>query len=663
MTAVCYDIPVVEQSDRERQTWRTSEDLPPSKWAERYRVLAAGQSARPGPWRNRNAPYLVGIMDACRLPGVRRISIKKAAQIGVSEALRNVIGCLACDDPDPAMLQLPTESKGREIFAERLLPMFSQTEALRDLDTGRSRDAKTTLIRLINGFVLWLAWSGSPTALASHPIRYLINDEINKFPPASGAEGDPLSMAEQRVKTYEGKSVVWDISSPTYRETGISRLVQVADAELHYWVPCPRCGERIELTWETIKYRRYGAEVEQEPTEWARRIRGERAAWYECPECSGTFTDREKPGIVRRGFWATRRQIQERYHEGQDVAMGAILTQGLGEPRHIGMVIESMPALWVRCYDLAAKWVQVQHDANLLMDCCNGDLGRDFERQISSSQADLYSAKCAAATWPPLVLPPWTGRLLMTVDIQGDHAWSVIRAWGPGLRSRRIWHGCVPWPANDPRGAEELTRRAFATFYPFEDGKRAAMACDAMAVDTGYRTEEMYLFGMNDPSRIYLFKGASREQLRLAEPRRVSFSPPGVRDPLAVWLYLVDGDRLNDWLAAVVAQRIKRTEGTETVEVDQWELNQENDQAYNRMLASEHKVMQKKPGRGLVEAWVLKEGMHANHYRDCERYQRALAYIMNVELLTEAALQSPPPPTPRQALTMPDGRPYLITER
>jgi len=54
----------------------------------------------------------------------------------------------------------------------------------------------------------------------------------------------------------------------------------------------------------------------------------------------------------------------------------------------------------------------------------------------------------------------------------------------------------------------------------------------------------------------------------------------------------------------------------------------------------------------------------ANHYRDCERYQRALAFILNVELLTEAApaagdegrMEAP-------VLTMPDGRPFLLTER
>lgn len=343
--------------------------------------------------------------------------------------------------------------------------------------------------------------------------------------------------------------------------------------------------------------------------------------------------------------------------------MGEILRNGLGRTRHIGMVIESMPALWVRCWDLAAKWIRVQHDHNLLMDFLNGDLGRDYERQVTASKAEVYEAKCQAATWGPLVLPQWTGRLLMTVDVQGDHAWAVIRAWGSGLRSRRIWHGCVPWPANDPRGGEELRRMAFGTLYPFDDNKRSPICCDALAIDTGYRTDEMYLFGQTDP-RIHLFKGSSRAQLRLAEPRRVSFSPPGEQNPWSIWLYLVDGDRLNDWLAAAVAQRITHGEGEKAVDFEQWELNSESDPVYNRQLASEHKVMVKKPGKGMVEAWVLKEGLHANHLRDCERYQRALAFILNVELLPDQAVSAPLPAAPVvDPLRMPDGRPFLITER
>lgn len=54
-------------SQAERTVMRRQKWLPPSKWAERYRVVR--MSSLPGLWQNIFTPYLVGIMDAARFPG------------------------------------------------------------------------------------------------------------------------------------------------------------------------------------------------------------------------------------------------------------------------------------------------------------------------------------------------------------------------------------------------------------------------------------------------------------------------------------------------------------------------------------------------------------------------------------------------------------------
>src|SRR5436190_20379665 len=101
--------------DYERDAWKPPPRLKPSQWAEQYRRLTRGQSARPGPWKNANAPYLTGIMDLCFTPGVEEVNILKAAQVGASEAIRNVLGFWAHTDPDPVLLVLPDEKSGRKI--------------------------------------------------------------------------------------------------------------------------------------------------------------------------------------------------------------------------------------------------------------------------------------------------------------------------------------------------------------------------------------------------------------------------------------------------------------------------------------------------------------------------------------------------------------------
>ena len=44
--------------------------------------------------------------------------------------------------------------------------------------------------------------ANSPTELRSRPIRILLADEIDAYPPTAGAEGDPLILAGKRLTTY-----------------------------------------------------------------------------------------------------------------------------------------------------------------------------------------------------------------------------------------------------------------------------------------------------------------------------------------------------------------------------------------------------------------------------------------------------------------------------
>ena len=104
-------IPAEIWTPAELSAWRMPPEMRPSQWAERYRSLPHGQSPLPGPWENENAPYSRGIMDLAAAPGVAQLNVCKAAQIGVSEAMRNLLGYWAHLDPEPMGLTLPDEGK------------------------------------------------------------------------------------------------------------------------------------------------------------------------------------------------------------------------------------------------------------------------------------------------------------------------------------------------------------------------------------------------------------------------------------------------------------------------------------------------------------------------------------------------------------------------
>src|SRR5262249_24522249 len=62
---------------------------------------------------SQSGPYLTGLMDLCCNRDIEEITIVKAAQIGVSEALRNVIGYFADKEPDPIIWSCLMSWKGQ----------------------------------------------------------------------------------------------------------------------------------------------------------------------------------------------------------------------------------------------------------------------------------------------------------------------------------------------------------------------------------------------------------------------------------------------------------------------------------------------------------------------------------------------------------------------
>jgi hypothetical protein len=191
----------------------------------------------------------------------------------------------------------------------------------------------------------------------------------------------------------------------------------------------------------------------------------------------------------------------------------------------------------------------------------------------------------------------------------------------------------------------------------------------------GSRTDEVYRWCNRDPVRLFPLKGESEPKDSVLRLRRVVYQPPDAkRTPYVVWLHLVDSGHFNDLLASAIEAKlpvVDPTTGEVTdQEVDQWELNDFNDEEYNRHNANVHKVRIRKRGKA-VERWVEKTAGARHDYRDCEKYQQAMAHgpahcaglpsaeaIAQQRRLEQLAVSRAPKP-----MTDPHGRPYLATRR
>lgn len=641
-------------------------------------MLSKRQSPRqPGPWRNDNQPALRWVMDLALRGTVRELWIKKSPQIGVSEALRNVIGAMAHQSPDPMLLVMPDEKKGRDIVRKRLMPLFEDTPELAALLTGLRTDKKLSAISLTNGFDLSLGFSGSPSSIAADPFAIVIADEVDKYERTPGREGDVVELLKARVRTLveTGKGRVIAPSTPTTPDGPVTVGHDACAIKLEVYVPCPHCGhEQVlrfdRLAWDKLKDL-------PDPRERAAAIQSRQAAWFECERCTAHIENRSKAEMLRRHYWATADGAWKLHYDGREEG-----AQPAGYT--VGMHLPAFYDLAVNWADIAAAFVLCDGRPEKLQSFYNDYLALDFKIAVSVTVASRFAELCRpnpeTGFVPPAakIVPIWASRVLMSVDTQKDHFYYVVRAWGHRMRSQRVAHGRAA-------SFEELRELFYgsAWHYPAEADPQVfrplrifRMAIDSGGTDDGSRdatrTDEVYQFCNGDALHLLPFKGSSKPLEERIRWRFVTYTPPNTkRDPYDVRLWLWDGGFFRDLLSSYIAGMLPTIDpatGELTGEEPQWLLNDELDEQYNRQMSNVVKSRVRK-GRTQVEQWMPRTPGARHDYHDCEAQMVALAHGPGEchTLLTPQMIAQQRAAQQRRGggptFSTPDGRPYLASRR
>lgn len=686
------DVPAAPWNARDRAAWYWPEPMKCSEWCEKYRYLTKG--ALPGPWRNDNAPYLRGILDLANKRGVEWLAIKKAVQIGVSEACRGLLAFWAHQDPYPCGLALPNEAKGRQIVAKDVTPVFTKEfrrhPELAALISSRAHMITKEEINLTNNFCIYLMWSGSATSMASNPMKRAISDEVNKFEPWAANDADPVSLIQNRLTTFP-ESIHVLVSTPTNAGEGISQHFEDCNIHGYFLVPCVHCGEYQRLLFG--EGGDYGVKWNDEVrglakqgrfTDAAAMVRSDPAAcWYECCKCHGHISEREKRMMVRAGKWAT---VDDRgmLPGGKYDDLEAVKEFPPGTK--IGLQIGSAYCCWEgwTLSHLAAEFLQAR-TMQKRFNFRTSRLGEDWEPSAETIKIEVIDDRVKEATLPEGKLPHWTARLVGVVDTQQDHFWLVIRAWGPGMRSQRIWHGKV-------FSFEEIEQWCRKTPWANEDQRLPAWICDKVLIDSGgtrkfdveqsadtpmpSRVMDVYAWALKNQAWVDCIKGDARPEVgRYIRRGRGEYVNDKVKTPLPIWL--LDVHHFHDELQDLMGRResvMDAGTGEVTGEVPAWGLNTRHDPEYHHHLTNMHKVPER-TGKGaeLVYKWrPVRDGVRVD-YRACEAYQVAGAFLTGVHQLpdmptflqaqeAEIAYRTQPREQPK-AFTTPDGRPFLATRR
>jgi phage terminase large subunit GpA-like protein len=271
---------------------RTPPRLSVSEWADRYRFLSPEASAEPGRWDTARAEYQRGMMDAIIDPRIEMVVVMKSAQVGWTEIIGNVVGYHVHQDPAPILVVQPTVEMGEAWSKDRLAPMLRDSPALRGkVGEARSRDGGNTLRhKTFPGGHLTVAGANSPASLASRPIRVVLFDEVDRYPPSAGREGDPVTLGRKRTATFWNRRILLGSTPTIAGHSRIEKAYENSD-QRRFWVPCPHCEHAQVLRWDQVKWTDGNAAT----------------ALYHCEDCGAGWTDTHRWAAVRKGEWRAGR--------------------------------------------------------------------------------------------------------------------------------------------------------------------------------------------------------------------------------------------------------------------------------------------------------------------------------------------------------------------
>jgi len=469
------------------------------EWADDERMLDRSTSAMPGRWRTATTPYLrepmarMSAHDPCE-----RVVLMFGAQLGKSEALNNAIGSYIVDQPGPVLLVQPTLDTAKRYSEQRLAPMIAATPSLRDrVAMARGRDGSNKLqLKTFPGGVLVIVGANAPADLASMPIRYLLLDEVDRFPVSAGTEGDPVELAIKRTTSFARRKIVLT-STPTL--SGGSRIEAAMDETgwREYHVPCPHCGHMQPLVWSQMRW------DQGQPA----------SVLYHCRDCGAGIDERYKREIVPAGEWRAR------HPEREDGRRYGYHAPTLLAPW--GWTAASWPAL-VDEYErsgMDTRQRQVFVNTREGLPFTPGDVA-DVDPDGLAARGEVYERP----------VPDGVRVLTAGVDVQQDRVEVEIVGWGDGEESWSIDYAALP---GDPTGPQ-VWRDLDAYLARPRDGLTVSACC----VDSGYLAEQVQRWCHDRRGRrIWAIKGVSGPQ-RPVWPKRGSRGRKGTG--WRVWLVGVD---------------------------------------------------------------------------------------------------------------------------
>jgi phage terminase large subunit GpA-like protein len=361
----------------------------------------------------------------------------------------------------PIIIGEPRDKDAKAFAIDRLDPMLRDTPQLvGKVVAKKSREAGNTQeFKKFVGGSITITGAQSPENFAIRASRWLFLDEVDRYPPSAGKEGNPIELARQRQTTYDNRKELI-CSTPTIQGQSMIEREYAESDQREWFLPCPDCRHMQTLRWGSdgqpggVRWGEHG-EVMIAPSE----------AHYECAECRAWIPHFKKAWMNARGEWRPQNPAGK--------FPGFRANQLISPRKSWGEIAEQ----FLRAKDSREDLIVFVN--TVLAECW----------QEKGDAPDWEKLQSRAEDYPLGIVPAGAAMLTAGVDVQKDWVEGWVRAWGARRQSWVVDHIYILGRFTDLATRTQLDV-ALDRSYPHAFG--AEMQIAQTAIDSGYYTTDVY---------------------------------------------------------------------------------------------------------------------------------------------------------------------------
>lgn len=256
-----------------------------SEFAEANVVMTEG-ACRGEKFSYKNRPYFREPTDAM---GDNRHTCKvvvvSPSQIGKTTAVLNFLFWMITYDSDNTLIILDSSKTADKLAKVRIRPFLKDQVKLdslqRGLQTEYDKSSSINNISLSAGKNLLLGSARSASDLCSFSCKWLLCDEVSRYPEVLDREGDPVILAEQRQETYTRPMAILT-STPTTEDCKIWQQYLIGTQ--NRWCAICECGHYMPVHYRDIDF----TDIDH-PT-------------YACPNCGTVYDEHTVQHKLKHGY-------------------------------------------------------------------------------------------------------------------------------------------------------------------------------------------------------------------------------------------------------------------------------------------------------------------------------------------------------------------------